>query len=76
MKFFFKVFICTTLVIAIVCSVGGYTLIASSFHSDIEREVKRSLDEYQLTQFAFESSLLSAEMQYTQCDRRNAGGAS
>ena len=65
MKFSFKVCICTTLVIAIVCSAGSYALIANSFDADIQREVKRGLEEYQLTQFAFKSSLLTAEMQYT-----------
>ena len=64
MKFSFKVFICTMMVIAIVSSVGSYILIASSFESDIQREINRGLDEYQLTRFAFESSMLSAEMQY------------
>ena len=66
MKFFFKVLLCTTLVIAIVCSVGGYALLASSFESDIGREVQRGLDEYQLTRFAFESGLLSAKVQYSE----------
>ncbi|MEZ4357124.1 MAG: HAMP domain-containing sensor histidine kinase [Eubacteriales bacterium] len=65
MKFFFKVFILTTLVIAIVCSIGSYALISTSFNSDVNREIERGLEEYQLTQFAFESSLLSAEMQYS-----------
>jgi len=65
MKFSFKVLVCTTLAIAVVCSVGSYTLIATSFQSDIDREVKRALDEYQLTQFAFESNLLSAEIQFS-----------
>ncbi len=65
MKFFFKVLICTTLVIAIICSVGSYALIATSFDSDIQQEINRGLEGYQLTQFAFESSLLSAEVQYT-----------
>ncbi|MHB1315327.1 MAG: sensor histidine kinase [Christensenellales bacterium] len=65
MKFSFKVFISTIMVIAIVSSIGSYILIASSFESDIQRETKRGLDEYQLTRFAFESSMLSAQMQYS-----------
>jgi signal transduction histidine kinase len=65
MKFFFKVLICTTLVIAVICSVGSYALTATSFDSDIQREIDRGLEGYQLTRFAFESSLLSAEVQYS-----------
>ncbi len=65
MKFSFKVLICTTLVIAVVCSVGSYALVDTSFRSDIDREVVRGLDAYQLVRFAFGSNLVSAEIQYS-----------
>jgi signal transduction histidine kinase len=64
MKFSFKVCLCTALVIAVVCSAGSYALITHTFAADIDREVKRGLEEYQLTQFAFASSLLSADLQF------------
>ena len=52
------------MVIAAVSSIGSYILIAGSFESDVQQEIERGLEEYKLTRFAFESGLLTAEMQY------------
>lgn len=56
MKFAWKVFLSTVIVIAIVFAVGGYVLITSFFASALSRETDRALEENQLMKLAYESA--------------------
>lgn len=63
MKFSAKVFMCTIIIIAVSFSIGAYLLISGNFNSALEREIRRGLEEYQLLRFAYESGVLSRELQ-------------
>ena len=56
MKFAWKVFLSTVIVIAIVFAVGGYVLVTSFFTSALSRETDRALEENQLMKLAYESA--------------------
>ncbi|WP_066646308.1 sensor histidine kinase [Christensenella timonensis] len=61
MKFAWKVFLSTIIVIAIVFAIGGYVLITSSFNSALRRETDRALEENQLMKLAYESAAIPYE---------------
>jgi signal transduction histidine kinase len=63
MKFSIKVFMCTIIIVAISFSIGAYLLISGNYNSAMYREIKRGLEEHQLLKFAYESALISSEMQ-------------
>jgi len=66
MKFTIKVFISTIIIVAISFSTGAYLLISDNFRAAMDREIKRGLEEYQLLKFAYESAIISSEMQEQQ----------
>ena len=59
MKFAWKVFLSTIMVIAVVFAVGGFVLITSSFESSLLRETDRALEENQLMKLAYESAAMT-----------------
>ncbi len=59
MKFAWKVFLSTVVVIAVVFAIGGYVLITSSFTSALSRETDRALEENLLMKLAYESASTS-----------------
>ncbi len=61
MKFAWKVFLSTIMVIAVVFAIGGYILITSSFDSALRRETDRALEENQLMKLAYESAAIPYE---------------
>ncbi|BDF59503.1 two-component sensor histidine kinase [Christensenellaceae bacterium] len=61
MKFAWKVFLSTIMVIAVVFAIGGYVLITSSFDSALQRETERALEENQLMKLAYESAAIPYE---------------
>lgn len=56
MRFAWKVFLSTVIVIAVVFAIGGFILITSFFDSALSRETDRALEENQLTKLAYESA--------------------
>jgi len=62
-KFSFKVFICTIVIVAVSFSIGTYLLLSGNLNSAMDREIKRGLEEYQLLRFAYESAAISSELQ-------------
>ncbi len=56
MKFAWKVFLSTIIVIAAAFAVGGYILITSSFDASLARETDRALEENLLMKLAYESA--------------------
>ena len=57
MRFAWKVFLSTVIVIAVVFAIGGFILITSFFDSALSRETDRGvLKENQLTKLAYESA--------------------
>lgn len=56
MKFAWKVFLSTIIMIAAAFAVGGYILITSSFETSLERETDRALEENLLMKLAYESA--------------------
>ena len=59
MKFAWKVFLSTIIMIAAAFAVGGYILITSSFETSLERETDRALEENLLMNLAYESASTS-----------------
>ena len=59
MKFAWKVFLSTIIMIAAAFAVGGYILITSSFETSLERETDRALEENLLMKLAYESASTS-----------------
>ena len=56
MKFGWKVFLSTIMVIAVVFAMGGYVLITSSFQASLTRATERALEENQFIKIAYESA--------------------
>ena len=59
MKFSWKVFFCTIVMIALAFSVGGYLLVQVGFQNSLEREVSHGLEENLMSQFAFETAVVN-----------------
>lgn len=64
MKFTFKVFICTLVVIATTLGFGGIYLVNSLFGLAIDRETRLAMDENNLLRFAFETIVLNVPLKY------------
>lgn len=64
MKFTFKVFICTIVVIAAALGFGGIYLVNSLFGLAIDRETRQAMDENNLLRFAFETIVLNVPLKY------------
>lgn len=59
MKFAWKVFFCTIVMIALAFSIGGYLLIQAGFQNSLEREISHGLEENLMSQFAFETAVIN-----------------
>lgn len=66
MKFSWKVFFCTIVIMAAALSISGYFLVTSVFNMALEREVQLSLDENSILCFAFETAALNVPTKYEQ----------
>ena len=60
MRFTWKVFLCTLIVVAAGLSISGYILVNAMFDTSIQRETRRALDENGMLRFAFETAALNA----------------
>jgi len=61
MRLFAKFFLCSTLVISIALLISGYLLITTSFNSAVERETRRTLNQFQLDRFAVQANIIAHE---------------
>ena len=64
MRFSWKVFLCTLLVVAVGLSVSGYVLVSAMFDASLRRETRQALEENGILRFAFEMSALNATAKY------------
>lgn len=56
MKFTWKIFFSTMLLICLTFSIGGYLMISSSFQSSLEKEISLAREENKLLRFSFENA--------------------
>ncbi len=68
MKFFWKIFLAFTLLIAVVFSVFGIWIISMAFQTSFEREVEEANKENRMFQYAFEVSMNSLPATYQKSD--------
>lgn len=73
MKFSFKVFFCTVIVIAIATGSGGFYLVNSMFDAAIRRETKQALDENDILRFALETIALNVPLKYESLQDKTIG---
>ena len=56
MKFSWKMFVSTLVIMVLTFSIGGYVLISSLFHSALDREINAARDENRMLRFSFETA--------------------
>lgn len=56
MKFSWKMFASTLIIMVLTFSIGGYALISSLFHSALDREINAARDENRMLRFSFETA--------------------
>lgn len=56
MRFSWKVFLSTLIIMVLTFSVGGYVLISSLFHAALDREIDAARDENRMLRFSFETA--------------------
>lgn len=56
MRFSWKIFFCTLLLVCLTFSVGGYWMISAAFRSGMEKEINLAREENKLLRFSFENA--------------------
>ena len=64
MKFLYKILLWNVVIIAVSLSVGGYFFVNFVFETSMEREIKQSMEENSIIQFAFETAALNIPSRY------------
>lgn len=64
MKFLYKILLWNVVIIAVSLSVGGYFFVNFVFETSKEREIKQSMEENSIIQFAFETAALNIPSRY------------
>ena len=64
MKFLYKILLWNVVIIAVSLSVGGYFFVNFVFETSMEREIKQSMEENSIMQFAFETAALNIPSRY------------
>ena len=64
MKFLYKILLWNVVIIAISLGVGGYFFVNFVFETSMEREIKQTMEENSIIQFAFETAALNIPSRY------------
>ena len=64
MKFLYKLLLWNIVIMAVSLSVGGYVFVNFVFQTSMEREIRQSMEESNILQFAFETAALNIPSRY------------
>lgn len=64
MKFLYKLLLWNIVIMAVALSVGGYVFVDFVFRTSLEREIRQSMEESNILQFAFETAALNIPSRY------------
>ena len=64
MKFLYKILLWNVVIVAVPLSVGGHFFVNFVFETSMEREIKQSMEENSIIQFAFETAALNIPSRY------------